>query len=98
MPVANVIECSRLAIGLLSLGQQRAQIRNSHGVRTSAPQLSKGVSACCAKICHSLASGVQIGVHAVKHQVAPEAQSWTAPVPCLYHPHEYLHSDLIVPW
>ena len=41
MPVANVIECSRLAIGLLSLGQQRAQMWNSHGVRTSAPELSK---------------------------------------------------------
>ena len=41
MPVANVIECSRLAIGLLSLGQQRAQMPNSHGVPTSAPELSK---------------------------------------------------------
>ena len=75
MPVANVIECSRLAIGLLSLGQQRAQMWNSHGVPTSAPGTLEGVSACCATICACLASRVQIGVHAVKHQVAPEAQS-----------------------
>ena len=40
MPVANAIDCSRLAIGLLSLGQAPAQMWNPHVRRA----LSKGIT------------------------------------------------------